>query len=101
MQMEREVYIFLFSNFSETNFTPIYRVPEIIFWHIPSKDYKKVAPKFKKHKHCVGSMFMETVAPQEAEMGMMQILRERSSVKASTKSLINHISMQKAFCPSG
>ncbi|KAL8095327.1 putative inactive purple acid phosphatase 16 isoform X2 [Apium graveolens] len=58
------------------------RVPEIIFWHIPSKDYKKVAPKFKKHKHCVGSMFMETVAPQEAEMGMMQILRERSSVKA-------------------
>ncbi|KAK1366123.1 putative inactive purple acid phosphatase 16 [Heracleum sosnowskyi] len=61
---------------------PDARVPEIIFWHIPSKAYKKVAPKFKGHKHCVGSMFTETVAPQEAEMGMMKILRGRSSVKA-------------------
>lgn len=39
-------------------------------------------------------MFMETVAPQEAEMGMMKILRERSSVKASTQFIINHISVQ-------
>lgn len=46
-------------------------------------------------------MFMETVAPQEAEMGMMQILRERSSVKASTKYIINHTSIEKAFCTTG
>ncbi|WOH06408.1 hypothetical protein DCAR_0625857 [Daucus carota subsp. sativus] len=61
---------------------PDARLPEIIFWHIPSKAYKKVAPKFKFHNHCVGSMFGETVTPQEAEMGIMKILRKRSSVKA-------------------
>lgn len=42
-----------------------------------------MAPKFKVHTHCVGSMFMETVAPQEAEMGIMKILGERPSVKVS------------------
>lgn len=61
---------------------PDSRIPEIIFWHIPSKAYKKVAPKFHARKHCVGSIFMESVAPQEAEMGMMKLLEERPSVKA-------------------
>ena len=83
MHMEREFIVFS-CKFSATVFTPMYRVPEIIFWHIPSKAYKKVAPKFKFHNHCVGSMFGETVAPQEAEMGIMKILRKRSSVKVCT-----------------
>ncbi|KAH6779663.1 purple acid phosphatase 16 [Perilla frutescens var. hirtella] len=61
---------------------PDSRVPEIIFWHIPSKAYKKVAPKFNIHKRCVGSIFLENVAPQEAEMGMMKVLEKRPSVKA-------------------
>lgn len=63
------------------NITSINRVPEIIFWHIPSKAYKKVAPRFSVHKHCVGSIFRETVAAQEAEMGIMKILEKRPSVK--------------------
>lgn len=57
------------------------RVPEIIFWHIPSKAFKKVAPGTDRCNHCVGSMFKEDVAPQEAEMGIMKALEERSSVK--------------------
>ncbi|KAJ9540949.1 hypothetical protein OSB04_027455 [Centaurea solstitialis] len=58
-------------------------VPEIVFWHIPSKAYKKVAKKVVgKQTRCVGSMFQEQVAAQEAEMGMMKRLRERPSVKA-------------------
>ncbi|KAL4577963.1 hypothetical protein LXL04_014078 [Taraxacum kok-saghyz] len=64
-------------------------IPEIVFWHIPSKAYEKVA-KIKKvagkrrrrRTHCVGSMFKERVAAQEAEMGMMKLLTERPSVKA-------------------
>ncbi|PIA48289.1 hypothetical protein AQUCO_01400705v1 [Aquilegia coerulea] len=61
---------------------PDLRVPEIIFWHIPSKAYKKVAPKFGIHKPCVGSINKEKVAAQQAEMGIMKILGNRSSVKA-------------------
>ncbi|KAM1079646.1 hypothetical protein ACFX2B_014190 [Malus domestica] len=57
-------------------------VPEIIFWHIPSRVYEKVAPKFGIHKPCVGSLNEEQVAPQEAEMGMMKLLAERKSAKA-------------------
>ncbi|XP_050123148.1 probable inactive purple acid phosphatase 16 isoform X2 [Malus sylvestris] len=56
-------------------------VPEIIFWHIPSRVYEKVAPKFGIHKPCVGSLNEEQVAPQEAEMGMMKLLAERKSAK--------------------
>lgn len=33
---------------------------------------------------CVGSMFKERVAAQEAEMGMMELLKGRSSVKVRT-----------------
>ncbi|KVI08580.1 Metallophosphoesterase domain-containing protein [Cynara cardunculus var. scolymus] len=58
-------------------------VPEIVFWHIPSKAYEKVAKKaVGKRTQCVGSMFQERVAAQEAEMGMMKLLKERPSVKA-------------------
>ncbi|WCJ33407.1 purple acid phosphatase 16 [Euphorbia peplus] len=60
---------------------PDSRVPEIIFWHIPSKVYKDVAPFFIR-KPCVGSMNRERVAPQEAEFGIMKILAKRPSVKA-------------------
>ncbi|KAJ4706348.1 Inactive purple acid phosphatase [Melia azedarach] len=61
---------------------PDSRVPEIVFWHIPSKAYKKVAPMFRVHRPCVGSINMEKVAAQEAETGIMKILIKRSSVKA-------------------
>ena len=56
-------------------------VPEMIFWHIPSKAYKKVAPKLGIHKPCVGSINKEGVATQEAEMGIMKLLVKRPSVK--------------------
>ncbi|XP_057506193.1 probable inactive purple acid phosphatase 16 isoform X1 [Actinidia eriantha] len=61
---------------------PDSRVPEIIFWHIPSKAYKKVAPTFLLFSSCVGSINKESVAPQEDEMGIMKLLEERPSVKA-------------------
>lgn len=61
---------------------PDSRVPEIIFWHIPSKAYKKVAPKFGIRKPCVGSINKDRVAPQAAEMGIMKHLVQRPSVKA-------------------
>ncbi|XP_023735562.1 probable inactive purple acid phosphatase 16 [Lactuca sativa] len=60
-------------------------IPEIVFWHIPSKAYEKVAKKVagrRRRTQCVGSMFKEKVAAQEAEMGMMKLLTERPSVKA-------------------
>ncbi|CAI8602101.1 unnamed protein product [Vicia faba] len=58
------------------------RVPEIIFWHIPSKAYEVVAPKFGIPKRCVGSINKEKVAAQEAETGIMDLLVKRISVKA-------------------
>lgn len=63
---------------------PDARIPEVIFWHIPSKAYKKVAPMhiFEIQKPCVGSINKERVAPQEAEWGTMDILEHRPSVKA-------------------
>ncbi|KAK9062194.1 hypothetical protein SSX86_019380 [Deinandra increscens subsp. villosa] len=58
-------------------------IPEIVFWHIPSQAYKKVAKKAAAGEiQCAGSMFEEGVAPQDAEMGMMKLLKERPSVKA-------------------
>ncbi|KAG8648949.1 probable inactive purple acid phosphatase 16 isoform X1 [Manihot esculenta] len=57
-------------------------VPEIIFWHIPSRAYKNVAPWFAIHKPCVGSINKEKVAAQEAEFGIMNLLVKRPSVKA-------------------
>ncbi|MED6112593.1 putative inactive purple acid phosphatase 16, variant 2 [Stylosanthes scabra] len=59
------------------------RVPEIIFWHIPSTAYKTVAPKVGGiQKPCVGSINKESVASQEAETGIMNLLVNRTSVKA-------------------
>lgn len=58
------------------------RVPELIFWHIPSKAYKDVAPRFGIHRPCVGSINKESLATQEAEMGIMNILVNKPSVKA-------------------
>ncbi|KAG9444993.1 hypothetical protein H6P81_016333 [Aristolochia fimbriata] len=57
-------------------------VPEIVFWHIPSKAFKKVAPKLGIQKPCVGSINKERVAAQEAEWGIMKVLERRPSVKA-------------------
>ncbi|KAF8043911.1 hypothetical protein BT93_A2023 [Corymbia citriodora subsp. variegata] len=61
---------------------PDSRVPELIFWHIPSKAYEKVAPSSGVPKPCVGSINKETVASQKAETGIMEILANRTSVKA-------------------
>ncbi|KAM5558629.1 putative inactive purple acid phosphatase 16 [Rosa sericea] len=61
---------------------PDSRVPELIFWHIPSRAYKKAAPRFGIHKPCVGSINKERVATQDAENGIMKLLAERDSVKA-------------------
>ncbi|KAI7992107.1 putative inactive purple acid phosphatase 16 [Camellia lanceoleosa] len=61
---------------------PDSRVPEIIFWHIPSKAYEKVAPMFLFMSSCVGSINKERIAPQQAEMGIMKLLEGRPSVKA-------------------
>ncbi|XP_016495774.1 putative inactive purple acid phosphatase 16 [Nicotiana tabacum] len=69
-------------NCTSQEINPNSRVPEIIFWHIPSQAYKEVAPKFDAHGNCIGSLFMEEVAAQGAEMGMMELLEGRSSVKA-------------------
>lgn len=61
---------------------PDSRVPEIIFWHIPSQAYKKVAPMLMLFSSCVGSINKEKVTSQEAEMGIMKLLQKRPSVKA-------------------
>ncbi|XP_041024531.1 probable inactive purple acid phosphatase 16 isoform X1 [Juglans microcarpa x Juglans regia] len=61
---------------------PDSRVPELIFWHIPSQAYKKVAPRFGIHQPCVGLINKESVAAQEAELGIMKLLTKRPSVKA-------------------
>ncbi|CAI0475767.1 unnamed protein product, partial [Linum tenue] len=58
---------------------PESKVPEIIFWHIPSKAYKEVAPWFGIRKPCVGSINKESVAAQEAEFGIMDMLAKRPS----------------------
>ncbi|KAK1669753.1 hypothetical protein QYE76_057912 [Lolium multiflorum] len=60
------------------------RIPELVFWHIPSTAYAKVAPRAKSkiRRPCVGSLNREGVAPQQAEWGMMDSLANRPSVKA-------------------
>ncbi|XP_030924504.1 probable inactive purple acid phosphatase 16 [Quercus lobata] len=57
-------------------------MPELIFWHIPSQAYNKVAPQFGIHKPCVGSINKENVSSQAAELGIMDLLVKRPSVKA-------------------
>ncbi|XP_042481448.1 probable inactive purple acid phosphatase 16 isoform X2 [Macadamia integrifolia] len=70
-----------FQNTSQ-KLNPQSRLPEIIFWHIPSQAYKQVAPKSRIQQPCVGSINLEAVAPQESEMGMMDFIANRTSVKA-------------------
>ncbi|KAA0053825.1 putative inactive purple acid phosphatase 16 isoform X1 [Cucumis melo var. makuwa] len=63
---------------------PHFRVPEIVFWHIPSGAYEDVAPlsNHSIQKPCVGSINMEKVAAQQADFGIMSLLEQRPSVKA-------------------
>ncbi|XP_073002750.1 probable inactive purple acid phosphatase 16 [Typha latifolia] len=63
---------------------PDRKVPELIFWHVPSIAYSKVAPtpNCEIHKPCIGSINKEGVASQEVEWGIMDILASRPSVKA-------------------
>lgn len=68
-----------------------HRVPELIFWHIPSKAYEKVAPWFGIRKPCVGSINKEKVASQEAETGIMGYLKKRSSVKVGKSLLVDNL----------
>lgn len=56
-------------------------VPELIFWHIPSKAYAVVAPWWAIWNPCVGSINKEKVTPQDSEEGMMELLEKRPSVK--------------------
>ncbi|KAK9671122.1 hypothetical protein RND81_12G008200 [Saponaria officinalis] len=72
--------------FSRTSreINPDARVPEIVFWHIPSRAYQTVAASGKIGKPCVGSINEENVAPQEAEFGIMKALEERPSVQGTT-----------------
>ncbi|KAJ4970233.1 hypothetical protein NE237_003332 [Protea cynaroides] len=74
-----------FQNTSQ-ELNPELSVPEIIFWHIPSKAYKEVAPFFWIFKPCVGSLNKESVAAQEAEMGIMDFLANRPAVKKTRRS---------------
>ena len=67
------------------------RVPELIFWHIPSHAYNNVAPWFGIHQPCVGLINKESVAYQKAELGIMDLLVKRPSVKVSTQiSMLTH-----------
>lgn len=75
-----------------SHLNPKMSIPELVFWHIPSLAYKKVAPPPSSQqdrlfsggnrKHCVGSINYETVDPQETELGIMDLLSSRPSVKA-------------------
>ncbi|CAO2831671.1 unnamed protein product [Amaranthus hypochondriacus] len=69
-------------NSTSQKINPNSRVPEIVFWHIPSRAYNTVAPSDAITKPCVGSINKENVAPQEAEYGMMKALEARPSVQA-------------------
>lgn len=61
-------------------------VPELIFWHIPSKAYAVVAPWWAIWSPCVGSINKEKVTPQDSEEGMMGLLEKRPSVKVRPQS---------------
>ena len=88
-----QIFLFFCSSvFPQLNGVISNSVPEIIFWHIPSKAYKEVAPMFRIHKPCVGSINKEKVASQEAEMGIMKLLVERPSVKVRILIRYNHTS---------
>ncbi|CAO2829061.1 unnamed protein product [Amaranthus hypochondriacus] len=61
---------------------PHHRIPEIFFWHIPNKAYKKVAPwLYLIPKPCVGSINKDSISAQEAELGIMKVLEDRPSAQ--------------------
>ena len=63
-------------------FLLICRIPEIFFWHIPNKAYKRVAPwLYLIPKPCVGSINKDSVSTQEAELGIMKVLEDRPSAQ--------------------
>ncbi|KAL3693575.1 hypothetical protein R1sor_007226 [Riccia sorocarpa] len=68
---------------SEIN--PTGSIPELVFFHIPTKMHGKVGtqPKSAVQHPCVGSINEEEVAPQVQEKGMMDVLTKRKSVKAT------------------
>ncbi|MCO5560350.1 hypothetical protein L7F22_013963 [Adiantum nelumboides] len=68
---------------SELN--PDQRVPELAFWHIPTQHYAGIgpAPGTPIQFPCVGSINLETVAPQLLELGFMELLSKRKSMKAA------------------
>eukprot|EP00249_Psilotum_nudum_P006615 c19933_g1_i2 orf=141-1151(+) len=67
-----------------SDLNPHAKIPEIVFWHIPSLAYVEVSPSpnLPIKSPCVGSINFESVAPQSAEFGIMDILSKRRSVKA-------------------
>ncbi|KAF5750250.1 inactive purple acid phosphatase 16 isoform X3 [Tripterygium wilfordii] len=82
-------YVLEVSSSKDQESSAMFLVPEVVFWHIPSKYFKKVAPTFWIHKPCVGSINKERVAAQEAESGIMDILVERTSVKLGSRHIGN------------
>ncbi|KAJ7529662.1 hypothetical protein O6H91_15G061000 [Diphasiastrum complanatum] len=60
------------------------RTPEIVFWHIPSQAFDSVSPTPNGpiSSPCFGTINLETVASQVGEWGIMNILKNRPSVKA-------------------
>lgn len=78
------IYVLASNSDDDRHVTLSYRVPEIIFWHIPSRAYETVAPSGVINKPCVGSINNESVAPQDAELGIMKALEARPSVQVCT-----------------
>ncbi|XP_057855227.2 probable inactive purple acid phosphatase 16 [Cryptomeria japonica] len=78
---------------------PDSRIPEIVFWHIPSQAYKDIAPPagYPIKDPCVGSLNEDQVASQEEELGIMDILTSRTSVKAV---FVGHNHGSDWCCPS-
>uniref|UniRef100_A0A7N2R7A5 Calcineurin-like phosphoesterase domain-containing protein n=1 Tax=Quercus lobata TaxID=97700 RepID=A0A7N2R7A5_QUELO len=89
-----------FQNKSE-EINPNSSVPELIFWHIPSQAYNKVAPQFGIHKPCVGSINKENVSSQAAELGIMELIVKRTSVKKFNQNvtvLARRLNKPDQFC---
>ncbi|KAL2634573.1 hypothetical protein R1flu_006052 [Riccia fluitans] len=67
-----------------TEVNPAGSIPELIFFHIPTKAHAKVGPSPKSaiEHPCVGSINEEEVASQVQEKGLMDVLTKRKAVKA-------------------
>lgn len=68
-----------------TELNPDQSIPELAFWHIPTQVYANIAPTPGSpiQSPCVGSINLETVDPQVSELGFMELVSTRSSMKAS------------------